>query len=134
LPFDRESNPYAQQIADAGRELWEIRGRWLNPPELIRTEPEVVPGFPARVLPVNEKASVELRKRTLTALYNERPRWLVQTHERLDAAVAGAYGWPSGISDEEVLKRLLELNLAGVAAQVSAPGEEEDEVELDPSP
>jgi len=32
-------------------------------------------------------------------------------HKKLDAAVAAAYGWPPDLSDEEVLKRLLELNL-----------------------
>jgi hypothetical protein len=33
---------------------------------------------------------------------------------RLDAqgAVAAAYGWPADLSDDEILKRLLDLNLA----------------------
>lgn len=35
-----------------------------------------------------------LKERTLTKLYNERPKWLADCHTRLDAAVAAAYGWP----------------------------------------
>ena len=35
----------------------------------------------------------------------------MNVHERLDAAVAAAYGWPADLSDAEVLERLLALNL-----------------------
>ena len=41
-------------------------------------------------------------KRTLTNLYNARTQWLADAREALDAAVAAAYGWSAGISDEEV--------------------------------
>ena len=51
-----------------------------------------------------------LKKRTLTNLYNERPVWLANSHRELDEAVAAAYGWPSDLSNEEVLGRLLALN------------------------
>ena len=54
----------------------------------------------------------ELAKRTLTNLYNQRPTWLDQAHKRLDRAVYAAYGWEYPLSDDEVLSRLLELNLA----------------------
>jgi hypothetical protein len=37
--------------AEAARRLDELREAWLNPPELVRCEPEVVPGFPDRILP-----------------------------------------------------------------------------------
>jgi hypothetical protein len=40
---------------------------------LVRREPEVAPGFPDRILPVDESAAAILKKRTLTNLYNERP-------------------------------------------------------------
>jgi hypothetical protein len=53
-----------------------------------------------------------LARRTLTNLYNERPAWLDLAHRRLDAAVFAAYGWPVELSDDELLARLLELNLA----------------------
>jgi hypothetical protein len=33
-----------------------------------------------------------------------------ELHDRLDAAVADAYGWPLGLSDEEILVRLVALN------------------------
>ena len=32
-------------------------------------------------------------------------------HKRLDQAVFAAYGWKSDLSDEEILERLLALNL-----------------------
>jgi hypothetical protein len=35
---------------------------------------------------------------------------LKQIHDDLDAAVFDAYGWPHGISDEEILERLVALN------------------------
>ena len=50
--------------------------------------------------------------RTLTNLYNARPTWLDNAHRKLDAAVFAAYGWPATLSDEEILARLLALNLA----------------------
>ena len=53
----------------------------------------------------------ELRRRTLTNLYNQRPTWLDNIHARLDAAVADAYGWPADLADGEILERLLALNL-----------------------
>ena len=53
-----------------------------------------------------------LAARTLTALYNERPGWLVEAHRLLDEAVAKAYGWSADLETDEVLRRLLELNLA----------------------
>jgi hypothetical protein len=38
--------------------------------------------------------------------------WLDQAHQRLDGAVHAAYGWPYPLRDEEVLERLLALNLS----------------------
>ena len=61
------------EVGEAARQLNDLRAGWLNPPG--RT-----PG--------------ELAKRTLTNLYNQRPTWLAQAHERLDRAVHAAYGWP----------------------------------------
>ena len=74
--------------------------------------PEVVTGYPDRILPRDEEAAKELKKRTLTNLYNQRPAWLDNIHQKLDGAVAAAYGWPADLSDDEILKRLLELNQA----------------------
>lgn len=51
------------------------------------------------------------KKRTLMNLYNARPTWLELAHQKLDEAVFNAYGWPSDLSDEEILEKLLALNL-----------------------
>ena len=42
--------------------------------------------------------------------YNARPQWLADAHAALDAAVAGAYGWPADISNDDALRELLALN------------------------
>lgn len=109
---DYANDSRAQAIANASRELNELRNNWLNPPELVKCEPEVVAGYPERILPINAKADKELKKRTLTNLYNQRPAWLENTHKKLDAAVAAAYGWPDGLSDGEILEKLFILNQA----------------------
>jgi len=107
---DYADDPRAVAIAEAARRLNELREAWLNPPDLVVRTPEVVPGYPDRLLPKDEDAARELKKRTLTNLYNARPTWLAMAHRDLDAAVAAAYGWPSGLSDEAVLERLFALN------------------------
>jgi len=104
-------DPRAKAIAAAARELDRLRNNWLNPPEWVRREPEVVPGYQDRLIPVDEKAEKELKKRTLTHLYNERPRWLANAHRALDEAVAAAYGWSADLSEDELLAKLLALNL-----------------------
>ena len=105
-------DPRAIAIADAARRLVELRDRWLNPPEWVRWIDEPVPGYPPRPVPRDAAAARALAKRTLTALYNARPRWLANAHAALDAAVAAAYGWDAEISDEDALRELLALNMA----------------------
>jgi len=100
----------AQAIAAVAWTLNERRENWLNPSDLAKRVPEVVAGFPDRILPINEAATAELKKRTLTNLYNQRPAWLDNAHNALDAAVAAAYGWPASLSVDEILARLLSLN------------------------
>ena len=109
-----EQRAHRDAIAEAARALDEARRRWLNPPELVREEPDVVPSLPPRLLPVDEDAERVLKRRTLTNLYNERPRWLSDLHATLDAAVYASYGWGEGVGElgeEELLGRLLALNL-----------------------
>ena len=65
---------------------------------------------------------MKLKERTLTNLYNQRPRWLADAHDALDRAVANAYGWPEDISTEDALQRLLALNLERAAAQGKVVG------------
>ncbi len=113
---DYADDPRAVAIAEAAKALNDLREAWLNPADLVRIEPEVVPGYPDRVLPVSDEAAKVLKTRTLTNLYNQRPAWLDMAHKRLDAAVAAAYGWPADLSDDEVLERLFALNQERAAA------------------
>ena len=105
------SDPRAIAIADAARRLVELRDRWLNPPEWVEWIDERVAGYPKRPVPRDEAVAKQLRKRTLTNLYNVRPQWLADAHADLDDAVAAAYGWPADIPENEVLGKLLELNI-----------------------
>ncbi|KGJ13995.1 hypothetical protein IX55_16475 [Paracoccus sanguinis] len=112
---DYADDPRAQAIAAAAARLNDLREAWLNPPDLVRRVPEVVPGYPDRILPVDDKAERELKKRTLTNLYNARPAWLDNAHKALDEAVAEAYGWGDDwragrLNDDEILSRLFKLN------------------------
>lgn len=91
FPFPLNLQPETnQQIAAAAQRLVQLRDNWLNPAGA---------------------SEAELKKRTLTNLYNQRPTWLDNAHKELDAAVAAAYGWPADLPDDEILKRLLQLNL-----------------------
>ncbi len=91
-----QNDPRVQAIAEAACDLVTMRDAWLNPPDV-----------PAE----------ELKKRTLTNLYNQRPTWLANAHFKLDQAVFAAYGWPDTLSDEEILERLLALNLERAGRQ-----------------
>lgn len=114
-------DPRAKAIAEAARELVKTRENWLNPPEWVERVPEVVAGYPDRIVAREPKFEKLLRARTLTNLYNTRGTpegaWLDALHARLDAAVAAAYGWPADIAEEDALARLLALNLERAAAQ-----------------
>ena len=55
-------DPRAQRIATATRELVELREVWLNPPELVIRVPEVVSGFPNRIIPKDEHAALSNRQ------------------------------------------------------------------------
>ena len=118
----------AANIAAAARHLDQMRNTWLNPPEWVEwviTPEEEKAGFPKR--PVAKPGfAAEVKKRTLTNLYNARPAWLDLAHKALDAAVAAAYGWEDyspAMSDDDILKRLLQLNLerSGGIRQAAAP-------------
>lgn len=116
--------PAARAIATAAHRLNVLRENWLNPAEWVERVPEVVAGYPERIVPKPEHAT-ELKKRTMTNLYNARPAWLDNAHRALDAVVAQAYGWAdytAGMPDDEILRRLLALNLARAAAEATAEG------------
>lgn len=104
------NNPFAEAIASVARKLNDLRETWLNPPSCIKKIPEVVQGYPDRLVAVDSTAEKTLSKRTLTNLYNEMPTWLQNAHKELDDAVADAYGWSTGLTDDEVLEKLFALN------------------------
>ena len=135
--FETFPSPYpdvlsSEAIATAAMELDELRRRWLDPPEWVKEEVLEFPGaldgpwtryvvepdargigtvrWP-RLVPRDAECATKVAKRTLTNLYNERPAWLDLAHRKLDAAVFAAYGWPVDLSDEELLEKLLALNL-----------------------
>jgi type II restriction/modification system DNA methylase subunit YeeA len=93
---ERNDDLMVEAIAVAARELVRRRDAWLNPVGA---------------------STAELKKRTLTNLYNENPAWLQDAHRDLDEAVLAAYGWPKDISDQEILTRLLHLNAQRFAGQ-----------------
>jgi hypothetical protein len=80
--------------------LVEKHDNWLNPPDLTG---------------LGDLSG--LKQRTLTNLYSLRPTWLDLAHQKLDRAVFNAYGWPHDLSDEEILARLLALNLERAGAE-----------------
>ena len=98
FPFPHPTDEQRAAIAAAAKRLDELRRNWLHP---SATD---IPGDDADV-------EAELRRRTLTALYNANPTWLRNAHAALDAAVAAAYGWDADMDEQETLRRLLELNL-----------------------
>ncbi|MEX2546630.1 MAG: DNA methyltransferase [Chloroflexota bacterium] len=104
FPFPRPTDDQRDAIAAAARRLNELREGWLNPPDAT---------------------DEELEKRTLTNLYNEMPAWLRDAHAALDQAVLDAYSWPADIADDELLARLLQLNLERAASPVPLKATEE---------
>jgi hypothetical protein len=107
---------HAEAIATAARRLVELRDNWLNPPEWVGwviTPEEERAGYPKRPM-AKPGHEADLKKRTLTNLYNMRPAWLDNAHRTLDKAVSAAYGWNDytpEMADETILGRLLALNL-----------------------
>jgi len=91
---EAKDDPRVRAIGAATKELVEMRDRWLNAEGL---------------------SDADRKKRTLTNLYNARPTWLDLAHKKLDAAVCDAYGWPHDLSDEQILEKLLALNLQRAA-------------------
>jgi hypothetical protein len=133
FPFPSPTDEQVAAITEATQEIDQLRSNWLNPPEWTREDILEFPGSASgpwaryvhepddrgigtvrypRLVPKDEECARQLKKRTLTNLYNERPTWLDLAHGRLDAAVFAAYGCPPDLPDDQLLARLLELNLA----------------------
>jgi type II restriction/modification system DNA methylase subunit YeeA len=122
---DYAAAPLAIKIGTAAARLNELRENWLNPADLVDRVPEVVQGYPDRILPKDDNAAKELKKRTLTNLYNARPAWLDNAHKALDEAVAESYGWGNDwraglLTEDEILARLFMLNQERAKAEAKA--------------
>jgi type II restriction/modification system DNA methylase subunit YeeA len=111
---------HASDIAEAAGRLNTLRENWLNPPDLVKREPDLMNGLPDRVVPVSDDALTILKQRTMTNLYNAEPAWLKAAQREIDAAVAAAYGWPADITEEDALARLFRLNQERVASKDAA--------------
>ena len=98
FPFPEPTPEQKDKIADAAQRLDALRQGWLNPP-------------PDSIGPT------QLKRRTLTNLYNDLPVWLELSHKSLDAVVFAAYGWSPDLSDGEIVARLLGLNLGREKAE-----------------
>ncbi len=123
--MEPKDDPNAQKIATFANQLNEFRNTWLYPPK------EEI-GITI--------SNTMLQKRTLTNLYNalniyqekykgkkrdtrlwaeeikgliklEEIETLNYIHNSLDLAVLDAYNWPRNLTDEQILERLLALNL-----------------------
>jgi type II restriction/modification system DNA methylase subunit YeeA len=90
-------SPIMRDIAEAARNLVQLRNAWLNPLDLPRAE---------------------LKERTLTNLYNKRPTWLENAHQTLDRAVFAAYGLAYPLTTNEIIRHLLALNRERAAGHV----------------
>jgi hypothetical protein len=106
----------AMKIAKAAAHLVDTRDKSLNPPEWVewvQSPEEAAAGFPKRAI-AKPGHEAELKKKTLTNLYNTRGTpegaWIDALHADLDRAVAAAYGWPEDIGTDDALARLLTLN------------------------
>ncbi len=71
---EQKESEKVKAIAQAAQRLVEKRDAWLRP---------------------SDASKEELKKRTLTNLYNARPAWLAEAHRKLDEAVFAAYGLAS---------------------------------------
>lgn len=133
FPLPRPSEEQQMAIGLIAKELDDLRNGWLNPPEWVYEEVLEFPGtidgpwaryvhdpdeqgigtvrYP-RLVPRGDAFREMLAKRTLTNLYNQRPTWLADMHQRLDAAAFAAYGWDPSMPDDALLAKLLERNLA----------------------
>lgn len=138
FPFPEPTDAQREAIAAAAKHLDTLRNNWLNPPEWTKTEILEFPGsadgpwkryvhdidpktgigtvrYP-RVVAKHPDYARKLRERTLTNLYNKRLKgeaaWLASAHRALDEAVFAAYGWPPDLSDDDLLAKLLDLNLS----------------------
>jgi type II restriction/modification system DNA methylase subunit YeeA len=115
-PFPRPSATQEQAVSEAARFLEQARA-------FLKTK-----RAPSKK--ANASSNDADKTLTLTGMYNLLSEYratgteqvagvstLADAHDTLDAAVAAAYGWDWPLSEDEVLTRLLALNLERAAAQ-----------------
>ena len=140
------ADPHVAEIARWARALVAWRQEWLNPPRdglyaglgtaydamvkkrtltnlyngLVYYRQTVVRAT-RRVAPTGNAPALwdeaEFAKVTRKAVSRSEIQELDDIHTALDNAVLDAYGWPHNLSDEEILERLLALNLERTEAQ-----------------
>jgi type II restriction/modification system DNA methylase subunit YeeA len=98
FPFPEADVALREQIAEAAEALASLRDAWLNP-----------------------SGQDSDPRRTMTSLYNRRPTWLSNAHDRLDRAVHAAYGWKYPLDPDDVLARLVALNLTRASKDAEVP-------------
>ncbi len=141
-----EGEPLVQAIAAAAARLDEQRRRWLNPPQWlapIERNVDAADDFadvPAGARPLIRQSAIDamaaadenLRRRTLTNLYNERPTWLKLAHRDLDRAVLAAYRAvdPEGAWEEGFAEAWFEAGAARPAAEGDAARADADRAVL----
>ena len=122
FPFPRPDAEQGKAIAEAARFLEQARA-------FLKTKRDPK-------LKADSKTSEQDKTLTLTGMYNllteyrETGRELVagvstlaEAHETLDRAVSAAYGWEWPLSEDEMLSRLLALNLERYAAEQAGSAE-----------
>lgn len=123
-------DPHVFAIAAAARQLDQFRTAWLNPPaeDIGITIPSHVVN---NLTLTNLYNALSLYRSAFKGKLQDRVRWVKETkgiislaqideldhiHTTLDRAVLDAYGWPRTLTDEQILERLLALNLERAAA------------------
>jgi len=122
-------NPQVQAVAAAAKTLHEIRDAWLNPPEGTVSPTQLRQRTLTNLYNAVEsyRETKAASKAYITQESNPASKVAEQIaglHDALDAAVLAAYGWSdladrlrTEAGDEELLRRLLALNLERAAAQ-----------------
>jgi type II restriction/modification system DNA methylase subunit YeeA len=130
---ENQADPQAQAIAQAAKALDDFREEWLHPRDTLlagsktmqkRTLTNLYNCLEVYRQQIKGKArSAEAWKNALQELFHgdmlqvtailslDEVETLDDLHTALDHAVLDAYGWPRGLSDEQILEHLLKLNL-----------------------
>jgi hypothetical protein len=106
-------SPHLDGVREAARRMDGLRSKWLHPLAHSGHADDVRS-------PTQPPAEVGGGSRTLTELYNARPKWLADAHRDLDEAVAALYGIAYDAGDDAILQGLLALNVARQSLRAEA--------------